>query len=131
VRHACWQPPASPLTPSISCSTRRACAAPRQLIDRPGWCPHPSWYKREVADKLMEAAPHKQHPPFGFLGVMAFPAAFARSFGALGSPRWRRWSGELQALQVPARCCFFHLVSLTHGARPVQHEGGAYAAVTR
>jgi hypothetical protein len=53
---------------------------------------------------------------FGWAAVIAFPGAYATSFGEYGSHTWRTWAKKFQAAGVPVKSCVFHWLLLTYGA---------------
>ncbi|KAK9826407.1 hypothetical protein WJX81_000835 [Elliptochloris bilobata] len=65
---------------------------------------------------LERRCPQRQYAPFGWAAAIAFPGAWGRAFGPLGSREWRRWALRCRDSGLPARSCVLHSLDLLQGA---------------
>eukprot|EP00884_Botryococcus_braunii_P005942 jgi/Botrbrau1/15349/Bobra.0289s0005.1 len=55
------------------------------------------------------------YPPFGWVGVIAFPWVWAACFGEFGTATWRRWGREFRQAKISTRSCVTHCLDFTSG----------------
>ena len=62
-----------------------------------------------------QGAKLQQYRVLGWVGIIAFPHYFVRSFGEFGSPSWQQWGGELKRRGIAARCVHLHHIDFLEG----------------